>query len=117
MASRRSDADEWPPDPQPGEPDSPVIPPVDDSLDLHTFAPRDIPDVVREYLAECVRRGLGEVRLVHGRGTGMQRAVVRAVLEGHPLVATFADAPPERGGWGATVVRLRGDPDALRHAP
>ncbi len=84
-----------------------VVLPIEDVLDLHTFAPRDIPDLVREYLTACVRHGLREVRLIHGRGTGTQRAVVRSVLSGHPLVLEFADAPPERGGWGATVVRLR----------
>ena len=63
--------------------------------------------VVGEYLAECARRGLGEVRLIHGRGTGTQRAIVRSLLTNHPLVLAFFDAPPERGGWGATIVRLR----------
>jgi len=91
----------------PGPSEEPVVLPIEDSLDLHAFAPRDIPDVVGEYLAECARRGLGEVRLIHGRGTGTQRAIVRSLLTNHPLVQAFFDAPPERGGWGATVVRLR----------
>jgi DNA-nicking Smr family endonuclease len=91
----------------PGSPEEPVVLPIEDSLDLHSFAPRDIPDVVGEYLAECARRGLGEVRLIHGRGTGTQRAIIRSLLTDHPLVQAFFDAPPERGGWGATVVRLR----------
>ncbi len=95
-----------PPESAEGE-DAPVVLPIEDSLDLHSFAPRDIPDVVREYLAACVQQGLAEVRLIHGRGTGTQRSVVRSVLAAHPLVVEFADAPPERGGWGATVVRLR----------
>jgi DNA-nicking Smr family endonuclease len=90
-----------------GPPEEPVVLPIEDSLDLHPFAPRDIPDVVGEYLAECARRGLGEVRLIHGRGTGTQRAIVRSLLTNHPLVQAFFDAPPERGGWGATIVRLR----------
>ena len=84
-----------------------VLLPIEDALDLHPFAPRDIPDIVREYLAACVERGFCEVRLIHGRGTGTQRAIVRSVLATHPSVLAFADAPPERGGWGATVVRLR----------
>ena len=88
------------------EPD-PIILPIEDALDLHAFAPRDIASVVDEYLGAASRRGFTEVRLIHGRGTGVQRAVVRHVLARHPLVAGFADAPAERGGWGATVVALR----------
>ena len=84
-----------------------VVLPIEETLDLHTFAPRDIPGVVNDYLEECARRGLCEVRLIHGRGTGTQRAIVQALLARHPLVEEFADAPPDRGGWGATVVRLR----------
>ncbi|HXZ45059.1 MAG TPA: Smr/MutS family protein [archaeon] len=84
-----------------------VIVPIEDSLDLHAFAPRDIPAVVCEYLEECARRGFREVRLIHGRGTGTQRAVIRSLLAHHPLAVEFSDAPPDRGGWGATVVRLR----------
>ena len=87
--------------------DEPVILPIEDSLDLHAFAPRDIPSVVDEYLRASRQRGLGEVRLIHGRGTGAQRAVVQSLLATHPLVARFFDAPPERGGWGATVVVLK----------
>ncbi len=89
--------------------DAPVVLPIEDWLDLHPFAPRDIPDVVCEYLTACIRQGLREIRLIHGRGTGTQRAIVRSVLAEHPLVLEYADAPPERGGWGATVVRLRGE--------
>jgi dsDNA-specific endonuclease/ATPase MutS2 len=107
MAFRRSDADASAPDPEPDEVEDATLLPIEETLDLHTFAPRDVPDLVREYLAGCVRRGFHEVRVIHGRGTGTQRAIVRSVLTGHPLVATFADAPPDRGGWGATVVRLR----------
>lgn len=91
----------------PPGPDEPVRLPIEDSLDLHAFAPRDIPSVVDEYLREARRRGFSEVRLIHGRGKGIQRAVVQRVLAGHPLVREWSDAPPERGGWGATVVRLR----------
>jgi dsDNA-specific endonuclease/ATPase MutS2 len=87
--------------------DAPVVLPIEETLDLHTFAPRDIPGVVGDYLEECVRRGFREVRLIHGRGTGTQRAIVQALLARHPLVEEFADAPPDRGGWGATVVHLR----------
>ncbi|PYM83031.1 MAG: DNA mismatch repair protein MutS [Candidatus Rokuibacteriota bacterium] len=84
----------------------PVRIPIEDALDLHAFAPKDVASVVDDYLREAQRAGFREVRLIHGRGTGTQRATVRALLARHPLVAGFADAPPERGGWGATVVTL-----------
>ncbi len=97
-----------PADPPREQEDEPaVVVPVEDSLDLHLFAPRDIPAVVCEYLEECARRGFREVRLIHGRGTGTQRAIIRSLLADHPLAEEFSDAPPDRGGWGATVVRLR----------
>ena len=84
----------------------PVVLPITDALDLHAFSPRDIPSVVEEYLRECQERGLREVRLIHGRGRGVQRAVVQRLLSRTPAVLAFSDAPPERGGWGATVVTL-----------
>jgi DNA-nicking Smr family endonuclease len=87
--------------------DEPVRVPIEDALDLHAFAPRDVRSVVNEYVRAAHERGLREVRLIHGRGIGAQRASVQSLLGRHPLVASFADAPPERGGWGATVVRLR----------
>jgi len=64
--------------------------------------------VVEEYLRAAQERGFREVRLIHGRGIGVQRSIVHAVLSRHPLVQGFTEAPPERGGWGATIVRLRG---------
>jgi dsDNA-specific endonuclease/ATPase MutS2 len=85
----------------------PVRIPIEDALDLHAFAPADVSSVVDEYLGEAQRHGFREVRLIHGRGHGVQRRIVQALLATHPLVVSFADAPPERGGWGATVVRLR----------
>ena len=87
--------------------DEPVPIPIEDALDLHAFAPRDIPSVVEEYLREAHARGFTEVRLIHGRGIGVQRRIVQSVLAEHALVAGYADAPAERGGWGATVVTLR----------
>lgn len=87
--------------------DKPVELPTEDVLDLHPFAPKDIPSVVEEYLTQCRRAGLSEVRLIHGKGTGAQRAVVRRLLANHPDVLTFADAQPQVGGWGATLVRLK----------
>ena len=94
----------------PTAPDDDVPPvhiPIEDSLDLHSFAPRDIPSVVDEYLTQAQAQGFTEVLVIHGRGIGVQRAVVHSLLAGHPLVAGYADAPPERGGRGATLVRLR----------
>ena len=88
------------------EPD-PVSLPIEDALDLHAFAPKDVRPVVEEYLKEAAARGFREVRLIHGRGIGLQRASVQGLLAGHPLVERFFDAPPERGGWGATVVVLK----------
>lgn len=87
--------------------DDPVRIPTEDALDLHAFAPRDVAAVVGDYLDEAFARGFGEVRLIHGRGIGVQRRIVQSVLAKHPRVAAFADAPPERGGFGATIVRLR----------
>src|SRR5215813_11795089 len=90
-----------------GDESEPVHLPVEDSLDLHAFAPRDVRPVVDEYLKEAAARGFREVRLVHGRGIGVQRASVQSLLAGHPLVERFFDAPPERGGWGATIAVLQ----------
>ena len=86
--------------------DDPVRIPIEDALDLHSFGPRDVASVVDEYLKAAHERGFREVRIIHGRGIGAQRSIVRAVLSRHLLVVSFTDAPPERGGWGATVVRL-----------
>jgi DNA-nicking Smr family endonuclease len=94
-----------PPAPAPEDP-PPVQIPIEDALDLHAFAPRDVRSVVDEYLREAATRGFQEVRIIHGRGIGVQRGAVRTLLEGHPLVMDFRDAPAERGGWGATVVAL-----------
>jgi len=87
--------------------DDPLEVPIEDALDLHTFGPREVASVVEEYVAAAQARGFREVRLIHGRGIGVQRQIVRAVLSRHPLVLQFADASSERGGWGATVVRLK----------
>lgn len=87
--------------------DEPVVVPIEDALDLHPFAPRDIPSVVASYLEAACEAGFDEVRLIHGRGIGVQRARVQAVLSRHPLVAAFRDAPADRGGLGATLVRLQ----------
>jgi DNA-nicking Smr family endonuclease len=80
--------------------------PIDGVLDLHAFAPRDVVSVVEEYLGACRERGVLVVRVVHGRGKGVQRAEVRRLLSRLEFVLDFDDAPPVSGGWGATLVRL-----------
>ena len=85
----------------------PVVLPVEDSIDLHAFSPREIPSVVEEYLEQCRRAGIYEVRIIHGKGKGIQRQIVRSLLEKSPLVLSFKEAPPESGGWGATVALLK----------
>lgn len=81
---------------------------IEDSIDLHGFQPKDVRSVVEEYLLAAHERGFREVRLIHGRGRGVQRASVQALLQRHSLVESFRDAPAARGGWGATVVHLKG---------
>lgn len=93
--------------PEDEDPDEVVELPIDGTLDLHAFAPRDVKDLVAHYLDECRARGILEVRIVHGKGTGTLRRVVHSILEKRPDVVSFALAPGARGGWGATVVTLR----------
>ena len=81
--------------------------PIDGVLDLHAFSPRDVKSVVEEYVHAAAEAGLTEIRVIHGRGTGVQRGIVQAVLERHPLVERFRDAPESH--LGATLVVLRTD--------
>ena len=83
MIAGKKDNTEEPSDPPFGEP---VIVPLEDSIDLHAFSPKDIPSVVEEYISECLRNGIQEIRIVHGRGIGVQRKIVRSILEKHPAV-------------------------------
>ena len=78
--------------------------PLTGELDLHSFIPREIPSLVEEYVRACRERGVLRLRLAHGRGRGVQRAAVRRTLAAMTEVVSFSDAPPEAGGWGATVV-------------
>jgi dsDNA-specific endonuclease/ATPase MutS2 len=84
----------------------PVRLPIEDVLDLHTVSPRDVKAVVEEYLIEANRHGFKALRIIHGRGIGFQRELVRSVLAATPFVLSYADAPAEAGGWGATIVTL-----------
>jgi DNA-nicking Smr family endonuclease len=81
--------------------------PTTDVLDLHGFAPRDMREIVVGYLDAAWESGFERVRIVHGRGVGVQREMVRSLLAGDARVAAYADAPGDAGGWGATVVTLR----------
>jgi dsDNA-specific endonuclease/ATPase MutS2 len=81
---------------------------ITDVFDLHTVPPRDVEGVVEAYLEEARERGFTAIRLIHGRGIGVQREIVRKVLQRTPFVVAFSDAPLEAGGWGATVATLRG---------
>jgi len=87
--------------------DDPVVIPIEDHLDLHPFQPKEIASVVEEYLAECKEAGFSEVRLIHGKGKGVQRNSIRSLLEKLPNIESFHDAPLEAGSWGATIVKLK----------
>lgn len=88
--------------------DDPVVEvPITDTFDLHTFQPRDIKAAVEAYLEEAHERGFRYVRIIHGRGIGVQRETVRKILTRTRTVEAFSDAPAEAGGWGATIVTLR----------
>ena len=87
--------------------DEPVRIPITDVFDLHTVHPKEVQGVVEAYLEEAHRLGLKSVRIIHGRGIGVQRRMVRAVLARTPFVVSYSDAPMEAGGWGATIVTLR----------
>jgi len=87
----------------------PVVIPITDVFDLHTIPPREVKLVVEEYLLEARRLGFRSVRIIHGKGVGVQREIVRKILERTPFVIDWTDAPPEAGGLGATLVRLRNE--------
>ncbi len=87
--------------------DSPLRIPITGELDLHTFRPAEIASLLDDYLAECRRRGMREVRVVHGKGSGTLRATVQAHLRRSPLVAGFRTGDERTGGWGATLVTLK----------
>lgn len=87
--------------------DEPIQLPIDGVLDLHTFKPREVKDLVLDYLAECQKKGIFQVRIIHGKGIGNLRRTVHALLEKHPEVISFTLDHPQLGGWGATQVQLR----------
>jgi len=87
--------------------DEPLRIPLSDVFDLHAVRPQDVKEAVEAYLEEANRLGLKVLRIIHGRGIGVQREIVRSVLARTPFVLSFQDAPPEAGGWGATIVTLK----------
>jgi hypothetical protein len=121
--ARRGDGDAEPPDVHLVADDDAEVDPYDpfpepvrieitDVFDLHTIPPRDVKRVVEEYLLEAYAKGFASVRLIHGKGRGVQRETVRRVLARTPFVADWTDAPPQAGGFGATIAHLR-QPDGL----
>jgi dsDNA-specific endonuclease/ATPase MutS2 len=88
-------------------PEEPIRIPITDVFDLHSVPPAEVEAVVEAYVEAAQELGLKALRIIHGRGIGVQRAIVRSVLDRTPSVAFYADAPAEAGGWGATVVTLR----------
>ncbi|MBW1642504.1 MAG: Smr/MutS family protein [Deltaproteobacteria bacterium] len=80
---------------------------IEDVLDLHTFKPKDVPDLLEDYICECIEAGILSMRIIHGKGKGIQKKRVQKLLKNNPKVESFQDAPPEAGGWGATLVELK----------
>jgi DNA-nicking Smr family endonuclease len=85
----------------------PVEFPITDELDLHTFRPSEVPDLLDDYFDACMEKGIASLRVIHGKGSGQLKKRVRSILKKHPLVAGFRDAPGHAGGWGATLVELK----------
>ena len=81
--------------------------PIDGVLDLHTFSPKELPDLLDDYFDACVEKRIFNVRIIHGKGKGILRDRVRSILKKHSLVESFKNAPPEAGSWGATLVKLK----------
>ena len=86
--------------------DQPFLMPIEDSIDLHTFSPKEIPSLLEEYLRECLHQNILQVRIIHGKGRGVQRKIVHSFLKKSPLVLSFSHASQEAGGWGATLAVL-----------
>jgi dsDNA-specific endonuclease/ATPase MutS2 len=103
MSGDASDEDD-----EPEPEDEELVLPIDGTLDLHTFSPRDVKELVPDYIAECLSRGIFELRIVHGKGTGTLRRSVHALLSRDPRVKSFRLADESGGGWGATLVTLHG---------
>jgi DNA-nicking Smr family endonuclease len=85
----------------------PVKIPIEDVIDLHTFRPDEVPDLLSDYFSACMKKGIYSVRVIHGKGHGVLRKKIQKLLEKNPLVESFKNAPSDAGGWGATLVELR----------
>jgi len=81
--------------------------PIEDWIDLHTFSPKEIPSLLEDYLLECQKKGFSEVRIIHGKGKGVQMNIVHSFLEKSLLVESYRLAPPGAGSWGATIAYLK----------
>lgn len=88
-------------------PADPLVLPIDGTLDLHTFSPRELGELIPDYITECLLRGIRELRIIHGKGQGVLRRTVHSLLQRDPRVASFHLADESGGGWGATLVSLR----------
>ena len=98
-----------PSDDEPGDDENAIALPIDGTLDLHTFSPRDLGELIPDYIAACLEKGIHELRIVHGKGRGVLRRTVHALLSRDARVIEFRLADESAGGWGATLVRLRDD--------
>jgi DNA-nicking Smr family endonuclease len=87
---------------------NPIHVPIEDVIDLHTLRPQDLAPLIADYIEACVQKGITSVRIIHGKGKGIQKQRVHESLRRNPFVISFHDAPLEAGGWGATIVVLSG---------
>lgn len=85
----------------------PVKIPIEDIIDLHTFRPKDVPDLLEDYFSACIDKGIFSVRVIHGKGKGILKKRVQEILSKNPMVESFRDASPGAGGWGASIVELK----------
>ena len=85
----------------------PIVVPIDGVLDLHTFAPTELKGLLQDYIDACLESNIYDLRIIHGKGSGVMRSRVRSLLEKESRVQAFENAPTDAGGWGATLVTLK----------
>ncbi len=110
MNERREDHDEFDRSDDAWTENDTIEIPIDGILDLHTFSPKEVAGLLDDYIGECLARNILDLRIIHGKGKGILRDRVKAILSRHSRVESFSEAPLEAGGWGATVVRLKEEP-------